>query len=226
MKTSETGRAVGTKLSYTAVDSALTVEVYFGCSTKRDRQPVVVVGTPGKLMDHAMEGMCKLWVTSIGAPTCLISTNAWNWYAVCFAYHLWLPALYHSIFLHQSMHVVILKSLYLVHGLHDLRIDLLKSSKPAGRLILNELDAVVIDEVDSLLSMSRKDELHHSLFLLAVLMSWWNWMMIRARTMSSFCFNIWASMIKHSRSLKEISIQGLHLKGSLMFTFNGFASQI
>lgn len=47
----------------------------------RDRQPVVVVGTPGKLMDHAME----------------------------------------------------------------------------GRLILNELNAIVIDEVDSLLSMSRQD---------------------------------------------------------------------
>ena len=47
----------------------------------RDRRPVVVVGTPGKLMDHAME----------------------------------------------------------------------------GRLILNELNAIVIDEVDSLLSMSRKD---------------------------------------------------------------------
>ncbi|CAK9016458.1 unnamed protein product [Durusdinium trenchii] len=47
----------------------------------RDRQPVIVVGTPGKLMDHAME----------------------------------------------------------------------------GRLILNELNAVVIDEVDALLSMSRKD---------------------------------------------------------------------
>eukprot|EP00913_Durusdinium_trenchii_P029396 g27556.t1 len=49
----------------------------------RDRQPVIVVGTPGKLMDHAME----------------------------------------------------------------------------GRLILNELNAVVIDEVDALLSMSRKDHL-------------------------------------------------------------------
>ena len=100
MKTSETGRAVGTKLSYTAVDSALTVEVYFGCSSKRDRQPVVVVGTPGKLMDHAMEGTCQLGVTSIrrtdmpSQHKCLKLIQ----YAVCFACHLWLPALYHSKF--------------------------------------------------------------------------------------------------------------------------------
>ena len=107
--------------------------------------------------------------------------------------------------------------------------DIMESSKSAGRLILNKLDAIVIDEVDSLLSMSRKDELHHRQLV--------------SLSRTHVMMKLDASSQDHVELLlqhlgvndqaqqepqdKEISrIQGLHLQGSLMFTSNGFASEI
>ena len=181
---------------------------------------MVVVGTPGKLMDHAMEGICELCVTH----RCTHMPNQHKCLKlICCVFCV-------SFMVACSLSFDCFTSIdafcyCLLHGLHDLRIDVLKSSKPAGRLILNELNAIVIDEVDSLLSMSRKDEsrMHHTQLVM---------MKLDADSSQDHVELLLQHLGVNDQAQqepqdKEISrIQGKHLKGSLMFTFNGFASEI